>query len=157
MLPEELDQRIRAFQESRVLLTAIELDLFEALGPGATAADVAHARGTDPRATEMLLNALAALGVVEKRGGVFRNTPETAQHFTRRSPDDIRLAMMHTVHLWETWSTLTDCVRSGTTRAGARPAPTTGLWRSSPPCTPTPPGAPRRWWKPWMRRRFGKC
>jgi SAM-dependent methyltransferase len=115
MLPEELDQRIRAFQESRVLLTAIELDLFEALGPGAAAADVASSLGTDPRATEMLLNTLAALGLVEKRGGLFRNTPETAQHFTRRSPDDVRLAMVHTVHLWETWSTLTECVRTGTT------------------------------------------
>lgn len=123
MLPEDLDQRIRAFQESRVLLTAIELDLFEALGPGATAADVAGTLGSDPRSTEMLLNALAALALVEKRGGVFRNTPETAQHFTRRSPDDVRLAMMHTVHLWETWSTLTECVRTGTT-LGRRPAGT---------------------------------
>lgn len=115
MLPEDLDQRIRAFQESRVLLTAIELDLFEALGPGAEAADVARTLGTDPRATEMLLNALAALGIVEKRDEIFRNTPEAAQHFTRRSPDDVRLAMMHTVHLWRTWSTLTECVRTGTT------------------------------------------
>ncbi len=121
MLPEELDQRIRAFQESRVLLTAIELDVFEALGPGAAAADVARTLGTDPRATDMLLNALAALGIVEKRGGVFRNTPEAAQHFTRRSPDDRRLAMMHIVHLWETWSTLTECVRTGTT-SGRRSA-----------------------------------
>ena len=123
MLPEDLDQRIRAFQESRVLLTAIELDLFEALGRGAPAADVARTLGTDPRATEMLLNALAALGVVEKRDGIFRNTPETAQHFTRRSPDDVRLAMMHIVHLWETWSTLTECVRTGTT-LGRRSAST---------------------------------
>ena len=123
MLPEELELRIRAFQESRILLTAIELDLFEALGAGAGAADVATALGSDPRATEMLLNALAALGLVEKRGGVFRNTPETAQHFTRRSPDDVRMAMMHTVHLWDTWSTLTECVRKGTT-LGRRPAGT---------------------------------
>jgi predicted O-methyltransferase YrrM len=115
MLPEDLDQRIRAFQESRILLTAIELDLFEALGPGAGAADIARTLGADPRATEMLLNALVALGMVEKRDGVFRNTPESTQHFTRRSPDDVRLAMMHTVHLWETWSTLTECVRTGTT------------------------------------------
>ena len=116
MLTEDLDQRIRAFQESRVLLTAIELDLFEALGGGAAAADVAGRLGTDPRATEMLLNALAGLALVESRDGIFRNTPETAQYFTRRSPDDVRLAMMHTVHLWQTWSTLTECVRTGTTQ-----------------------------------------
>ena len=123
MLPEDLELRIRAFQESRILLTAIELDLFEALGAGADAGDFAGALGTDPRATGMLLNALAALGAIEKRGGVFRNTPETAQHFTRRSPDDVRMAMMHTVHLWDTWSTLTECVRKGTT-LGRRPAGT---------------------------------
>jgi len=115
MLPEELELRIRAFQESRVLLTAIELDVFEALGAGATAEEVARKLGSDARATGMLLNALAALGVIEKRGGVFRNTPETAQNFTRRSPDDVRMALMHTVHLWDTWSTLTECVRKGTT------------------------------------------
>ncbi len=118
MLPEDLDQRIRGFQESRVLLTAIELDIFEALGVGAPAADIAHKVGTDPRATEMLLNALAAIGVVEKRNGIFRNTPEVTQHFTRRSPDDMRLAMMHIVHLWDRWSTLTECVRTGTTVSG---------------------------------------
>jgi SAM-dependent methyltransferase len=61
--------------------------------------------------------------VIEKRGGLFRNTPETAQHFTRRSPDDVRMAMMHTVHLWDTWSNLTECVRKGTT-LGRRPAGT---------------------------------
>jgi predicted O-methyltransferase YrrM len=119
MLSEDLEQRIRAFQESRVLLTAIELDLFEALGEGAAAADAARALGTDVRATEMLLNALVSLGLVEKRCGIFRNTAEAAQHFTRSSPDDVRMAMMHTVHLWETWSTLTECVRAGTA-VGAR-------------------------------------
>jgi predicted O-methyltransferase YrrM len=121
MLPEDLDQRIRAFQESRVLLTAIELDLFEALGAGASAEDVARALGTAPRATAMLLDALAALGMVEKRSGVFRNTPETTRCFTRRSPDDVRMAMMHVVHLWNTWSTLTDCVRTGAA-VGGRPS-----------------------------------
>ncbi len=130
MLSEDLDQRIRAFQQSRVLLTAIELDIFEALGAGSTAADVAAKAGTAPRSTEMLLNALAALGLLEKRGGVFRNTPEAAQHFTRRSPDDVRLAMMHTVHLWETWSTLTECVRTGTT-AGRRPGGRGDNWTTA--------------------------
>jgi predicted O-methyltransferase YrrM len=118
MLPEDLDRRIRAFQESRVLLTAIELDLFEALGPGATAAGVAETLGTDPRATEMLMNALVSLGLIEKRDGIFRNAPEATQHFTRRSPDDVRMAMMHTVHLWDRWSTLTECVRTGGTVQG---------------------------------------
>jgi len=57
-----LIQSARAFQESRVLLTALELDVFSTVGEGgATAADVAQRLGTEPRATEMLLNALVAL------------------------------------------------------------------------------------------------
>jgi len=41
VLPDDLNERIRAFQESRVVLTALELDLFTAVGDGAGA----HAAG----------------------------------------------------------------------------------------------------------------
>jgi ubiquinone/menaquinone biosynthesis C-methylase UbiE len=102
---EQLAQTARGFQESRVLLTAIELDLFAAVGEDASAAEVAERAGTDPRATEMLLNALVALGALTKTGDRFRNT--------LTSPGNQWAALMHTVHLWERWSTLTECVRSG--------------------------------------------
>lgn len=113
-LPDELAQTLRAFQESRVLLTAVELDIFTAVGQGASAADVARKIETDPRATEMLLNALVAVGMLTKQDGTFRNTPVAARYFVKGSPDDARAATMHTVHLWDRWSTLTDCVRAGT-------------------------------------------
>jgi uroporphyrinogen-III synthase/predicted O-methyltransferase YrrM len=111
--PDDLMGRIRAFQESRVLLTGIELDIFAALGEGATAEAVAQTIGADPRAAEMLLNALAALGVLIKRDGVFRCTPEAE----RQLRGEARLAHMHTVHLWPRWSTLTESVRAGTSVA----------------------------------------
>jgi predicted O-methyltransferase YrrM len=114
MLPDELSQRIRAFQESRVLLTAIELDLFTAIGQGATTEQAASALGANARATGMLMNALVSLGMLEKRDGVFRNSPEAARYFVKGSPDDQRMATMHIVNLWTRWSTLTGCVRSGT-------------------------------------------
>jgi 2-polyprenyl-3-methyl-5-hydroxy-6-metoxy-1,4-benzoquinol methylase len=114
MLPDELSQRIRGFQESRVLLTAIELDLFTAIGQGATPEQAASALGANPRATGMLMHALVSLGMLEKSGGVFRNSPEAARYFVKSSPDDQRMATMHIVNLWTRWSKLTDCVRSGT-------------------------------------------
>lgn len=113
MLPDELMQRIRAFQESRVLLTALELDVFNAVSGGAGAREAAARLGADPRATEMLLNALVALGLVQKAGDVYCNSGDAARYFTRGSPDDARLATLHQVSLWNRWSTLTDCVRSG--------------------------------------------
>ena len=36
----DLTETMRGFQESRVLLTAVELDVFTAVGHGATGADV---------------------------------------------------------------------------------------------------------------------
>ena len=76
--------RIRAFQESRALLTAVELDLFNAVAQGATAAEAASRMQTDERATEMLMNALVALEMLQKKDGVFRNTQLAAQYFNRR-------------------------------------------------------------------------
>ncbi|HJW72994.1 MAG TPA: methyltransferase [Geothrix sp.] len=100
---------IRSFQESRVFLTALELDLFTAVGAGAGADEIAYRIGADVRATEMLLNALTALGALEKREGRFQCTSESM------ALGPARAGLMHTVHLWETWSTLTDCVKAGTT------------------------------------------
>jgi len=110
----DLLERTRWFQESRVLLTGIELDVFSAVGRGARAAEVARRIGANPRATEMLLNALAAVGALSKRGGVFRNTPLTARCLTGRPPDNERAAFLHTANLWHRWSTLTEAVRAGT-------------------------------------------
>ncbi len=116
-LPEDWVNLIGGFRESRAMLTAVELDLFEAVGQGGSAAEAAARLQADPRATEMLLNALTAMGMLEKRGGVFRNTAAAARYFTSASPDNARLAIMHQARLWRAWSHLTESVRSG------RPAP----------------------------------
>ena len=113
-VPDDLNERMRAFQESRVMLTALELDLFTAVGDGACAAEVAARLGADPRSTEMLLNALASLRLLTKRDGVFRNSPAAARYFTAGSRDNARPALLHTAHLWQRWSALTECVRAGT-------------------------------------------
>ena len=114
VLPDELNALIRGFQESRATLTALELDLFTAVGEGSGAAEIAARVHTDPRATEMLLNALGSLGLLVKHEGVYRNSPEVARYLTAASPDNARPALLHTAHLWQRWSTLTESVRAGT-------------------------------------------
>jgi len=106
---------LRAFQESRALLTAIELDVFTAIGGGSDAAQVAARIQAEPRATEMLLNALVACGVLSKHGRVFHNAALMDQHFAGSA----RSAWMHLVNLWDSWSTLTASVRQGTSARGA--------------------------------------
>jgi (2Fe-2S) ferredoxin/2-polyprenyl-3-methyl-5-hydroxy-6-metoxy-1,4-benzoquinol methylase len=114
VLPDDLNRTLREFQESRVLLTAVELDLFTAMGSGARAEEVAARIGSDARATEMLMNALVAMGWLTKQAGVFRNSPFSTRYFVAGSEDDWRAATLHLAHLWQTWSTLTECVRAGT-------------------------------------------
>ncbi len=109
---EELTADMRAFQESRVLLTALELDAFTAVGDGATADQAAARTGCDARALAMLLNALVALGAMQKEGALYRTTPVTAGWLC--GPQSARLGLLHIAGLWRTWSTLTNAVRTGT-------------------------------------------
>lgn len=112
-LPDEFLQSLRAWQASRVLLTAIELDLFTAVGDGASGAAVARRLNADPRGVEALLNAVAGLGHLEKKDGIFRNGPLAARYLCAGAPDDQRAGLLHTAALWHRWSHLTECVRSG--------------------------------------------
>jgi (2Fe-2S) ferredoxin/SAM-dependent methyltransferase len=116
--PDELTQVVRGFQESRVVLTAIELDIFSKLGNGATAASVATGLDAHPRSTEMLLNALTAMGLLTKKNGIFFNSKISARYLSAGSQQNAREGLMHTVHLWPRWSTLTDCVLRGTAVVG---------------------------------------
>ena len=112
---EALAAMARGFQESRVILSAVELDVFTEIGEGKDAREVAAQIGCDPRATEMLLNALVTCGALTKHEGIFRNTAAVAEHLAGPA----RMAWMHQVHLWDTWSTLSDAVRKGTAVADA--------------------------------------
>jgi hypothetical protein len=111
--PDDFTHLVNAWRESRIVLTAVELDLFSAIGDGATAAEVAARLAADPRGTGILLNALAALGLLEKRGDSFRNGQVAARFLCAGSPDDRRGALMHNAALWQRWSALTECVRTG--------------------------------------------
>jgi (2Fe-2S) ferredoxin len=115
-VPDELADLIRGFMTSRVLLTAIELDVFTAVArslstPGAQA--LASTLGTDPRATGVLLDALAALGILSKKEGAYANTPVAARYLVAGARDDASTALKHNLSLWRTWSDLTEVVRTG--------------------------------------------
>lgn len=111
--PDSIGEIARAFQRSRVLLTAYELELFTALGEESKSAiEVADMLGTDGRATERLMNALCAMDMLEKKEGKFSNTPLTSRFLIKGKPD-FMAGMMHLVNLWDTWSTLTQAVRHG--------------------------------------------
>lgn len=114
VLPDDLNEMFRAFMPSRAALTALELDVFTTVADGASAKEVAQKTQADPRATEMLLNVLVSLKLLVKRDETFFNTPASARFFAEGSPDNARNGLLHTAHLWHRWSSLTECVRAGT-------------------------------------------
>jgi SAM-dependent methyltransferase len=108
-----------AFQRSRALLTAFELDIFTILNDQRmSSAEVAEAAGGSARHVDRLLNALVALGLLEKADGRYANAPLAAEHLVKGRPGYMA-GLGHTVNLWDTWSRLTEVVREG--RPAARP------------------------------------
>ena len=117
VLPDDVTELIRGFMPSRAVLTALELDVFTAVGKGGTAQQIAAKIQTAVRGTEMLLNALVSLKLLEKRDGAYTNTPVSERFFVEGTPDSARTAQLHIANLWRRWSTLTDAVRAGTSVA----------------------------------------
>ncbi|MFO7665390.1 MAG: methyltransferase [Desulfobacterales bacterium] len=111
--PDDIHRIASAFQQSRVLLTAVELGVFTALGKNSfTSGKVAEKTGTNKRATDRLLNALCAAGLVEKKKDLFSNTPASAKYLIKGNKEYMA-GLMHTSGLWKKWSTLTEAVKKG--------------------------------------------
>lgn len=113
MTPETIRELAFGFQPSRIFLTAYELGVFTAIGEASkTSSQVARRLRTNPRATDRLMNALVAMGLLEKKVGRFSNTPATLRFLVKTHPE-FSPGLMHAVNLWKTWNTLTDAVRIG--------------------------------------------
>lgn len=102
-----------AFQKSRIVLTAYELDIFTMLGEKCHNSEtISKALNLNRVATERLLNALTALGLLEKNNENFNNSKDSMMFLSKKSPYYLA-GLMHTNHLWNTWSHLTDVVKTG--------------------------------------------
>lgn len=96
------------------LHAGVKLDIFSGLdGAGLTAQEVAHLRKSNPRATGMLLDALAAMGLLEKKEGTYTVTPFAARHLSKSSPGYLGHIIMHHHHLMSGWAKLDEAVTAG--------------------------------------------
>ncbi len=102
------------FMESRILLTAAELDLFTLLSPAPLSGEeIAERKKVSRRGLITLLDALAAMGFLIKEGGKYQSLPPASRSLSRESPGSILPMVMHMSHLWRRWSDLTHVVESG--------------------------------------------
>ena len=103
------------YWETKILLTAVKLDVFSALdGVPKTAGDIAGRIGAHEPTLSLLLNALVAMKLLAKEGDWYRNSSAADKHLVRRSPHYIgHLLLLHDAE-WNNWGKLEETIRTGT-------------------------------------------
>lgn len=102
------------YWKSCALHAGVKLGVFTVLGhEQLSSQEVSRRLNCDPRAIAMLMNALAAMGLVKKSGAVFENTAVAQTFLCKDCPDYIGYMITHHHHLVDSWSRLDEAVRSG--------------------------------------------
>ena len=104
-----------SFAASRILLTALELDVFTPLASGEkTAAELVDATGYSARGLPMLLDALVPLGLLSKRDGRYALTPLSQKCLVKGAPAYIGAALVPAHRqMLASWGQLAESVRTG--------------------------------------------
>lgn len=108
--PQEILSLSRNFMECRVLLTGAELDLFTHLAQPASSRDLAQKQGWHERPLTVVLDALAAMGVLIKKDGQYQTDPGLLPFLSSPSPQSVLPMIKHAATIWKNWSNLTHIV-----------------------------------------------
>ncbi|HZD40823.1 MAG TPA: methyltransferase dimerization domain-containing protein, partial [Terriglobales bacterium] len=100
--------------EARIIQAAVELGVFEALrGQSLAASSVAAALSTDPRATELLLDALTALGLLHKTENQYSLAEVSEKYLLKDASCSYASMIKFDAALWNCWEKLPEAVRQG--------------------------------------------
>jgi 2-polyprenyl-3-methyl-5-hydroxy-6-metoxy-1,4-benzoquinol methylase len=116
--PGIIFETLLAHQRSAALRTAIELDVFRAVGEGpADAATLATRCSTSQRGMRILCDFLTIIGLLAKQDGVYSHTPTSAMFLDPRSPTSLHATarFLGLAEMRTTYDELTEIVRSGRT------------------------------------------
>jgi len=85
--PERIFNTLNAYQQAAALKTAIEVDVFTAIGAGAnTAATIAAKTGAAEKGVRVLCDYMTIQGFLTKENGRYALTQESALFLDRKSP-----------------------------------------------------------------------
>jgi ubiquinone/menaquinone biosynthesis C-methylase UbiE len=105
-----------AYYGSAVLFAALDHELFaviQSLGSDATAQQVAGRLGASERGSVLLLDACVAIGLIEKAGAVYSNTPATRLALIPGAPHDLTRAIRYNRDVYAAWGRAAEFVRTG--------------------------------------------
>ncbi len=104
----EILETAQGFMESKILHCAAELNLFTILNPAPLSAqEVADQIGGDVRALSVLLDAVAAMGLLSKRRRRYQCIRPVSRLLADDSEESILPMVLHMASLWKRWSRLT--------------------------------------------------
>ncbi len=98
----------RNFMECRLLLSGAELDLFTLLAPKPLPAPkIADRIHGNPRGVTILLDDLAAIGLLIKKNGTYQCPPSISGLLSADAPGSILPWVLHMANVWKRWDQLT--------------------------------------------------
>lgn len=120
--PESILQVGLGFWPSKVLLSAVEMELFTDLAKGPQSLESIQGRlGLHPRAARDFLDSLVALGFLLRAAGRYSNTPATDAFLDKQKPAYIGgILEMANLRLYRFWGHLTEALRTGLPQNEAR-------------------------------------
>ncbi len=102
------------YWQTCVLHASVKLDIFTQTGEKEVSAKyIAEKIGCDSRGLQMLLNALSAIGLINKTGDHYSNTPIGKTFLSKNSEKYIGYMILHHHHLMESWAKLDQAVKTG--------------------------------------------
>ncbi|MBC7963042.1 MAG: SAM-dependent methyltransferase [Steroidobacteraceae bacterium] len=114
MTPSELLQLSGGYWNVCALHAAVKLDVFTQMSQGAaSAADISMVTGSDERGMTMLLNALAAMGLLDKFENKFSIPPFSATYLSKDSDNYLGYIILHHHNLMSGWARLDEAVKNG--------------------------------------------
>ena len=103
-----------AYWESFPLHVAVYLDVFTLIGENSLSAEEIAAKWrANERGVRSLLDAVAAMGLLEKKAGKYSNNEAAKTFLIKTSPAYIGFAIKHHHHLVSAWSKLSQSVKTG--------------------------------------------
>jgi hypothetical protein len=112
--PDLILQLATSFMATRYLIAAVEVGMFEALGDAALDLDALAARIAVPRRTgRICADAMVALGLLERDGPLYRNSPAADAFLSGRGARDLRPFLRSMDRTYPAWTEFTEAIRAG--------------------------------------------
>ncbi len=103
-----------AYWKGCALQAGVRLEIFTHLDDKKMSlTDLSKAIQANTRGTELLLNALAGMRLLVKKGNIYNNTPFASQILSRNSKAYMGHIVLHHHHLVDGWAQLNDAVTTG--------------------------------------------